>query len=295
MFPSFNARAMGLSLDLDQTLSLAAEHGFGGVDVLIRDAVDRGDDLDEARRRMADLGLRPGAFPFPFDWRGDESAFREGMRALPIYAEAAARLGLQRTGTWVQPAIPPERSEGRSAEEATREATTLHLDRLGEIVAVLDRHGVRLGLEVIGVTSSRPERAVPFLSSLAALEPFRRDLEGRAGIPVGVLADSWHLYAAGEPIEAAFLAGADRIVWVHVADVPDAASTDRLALIDSVRGLPGEFDVVPSKSLLAALRAKGYDGPVTAEPLSRSPALAGLPPGEAVRKTAASLRAIWPE
>ena len=42
MFTSFNARAVGLTLSASETLRLAAKYGFGGVDLLVRDALDDG-------------------------------------------------------------------------------------------------------------------------------------------------------------------------------------------------------------------------------------------------------------
>ena len=41
---------------------------------------------------------------------------------------------------------------------------------------------------------------------------------------VGLLLDTFHLYASGEPLEAALASGAGSIAWVHVADLPRGAS-----------------------------------------------------------------------
>ena len=56
---------------------------------------------------MDDLGLRGGAWPLPVDWRGPDDRFRNDLRELPRYAQAAALLGLYRTGTWVLPEVDP--------------------------------------------------------------------------------------------------------------------------------------------------------------------------------------------
>ena len=69
MFPSLNARALGLDLTPEETIDLASQHGYGGVDLLVRDLVDSGADPLSLRRRMDDRGLRGGAWPLPVHWR----------------------------------------------------------------------------------------------------------------------------------------------------------------------------------------------------------------------------------
>ncbi|MGE3822519.1 MAG: sugar phosphate isomerase/epimerase, partial [Isosphaeraceae bacterium] len=89
--------------------------------------------------------------------------------------------------------------------------------------------------------------------------------------------------------------GVDRVVWVHVADLPANFPDDREAIRDWDRGLPGEHDAVGTAALLQTLASAGYDGPVTAEPMPGCRALAGLNPLEAAQKTADALRAVWPD
>lgn len=302
MFPSFNARAMGLTLSADETLRLASENGFGGVDLMVRDLVEQRVDLAELKRKMDDLGLEPGAFPFPFDWRVGEEQFLADLHRLPAYLEAAASLGLRRTGTWVMPEVPrgevpaawmmpeppsPDRFSDQTWEE-------LHAVRLARIVRALRRYEIRLGLEVIGPQTSRPGLGPPFIHDYESLERHRRRWEGFINIPIGVLLDCWHLYATGETLAQVLTCGIENVVWVHIADLPAGDSPDRSRMIDAVRGLPGEHGAIDSRSFLRELKAQGYDGPITAEPLARCRSLAGLTPDDTARAVARSLRAAWP-
>jgi len=109
-----------------------------------------------------------------------------------------------------------------------------------------------------------------------------------------VLVDAFHLYAAGEGVEAALAWGVGRVVWVHVADLPPSAPPDRAAIRDHDRGLPGSNGAVESRALLERLRDAGYDGPVTAEPMPGCRELSGLLPPTAVRHVAAALHSVWP-
>ena len=40
MYPSWNARAVGLYLSAEETITIAAEAGFSGVDLLVRDVIE---------------------------------------------------------------------------------------------------------------------------------------------------------------------------------------------------------------------------------------------------------------
>ncbi|MBX6315508.1 MAG: sugar phosphate isomerase/epimerase [Isosphaeraceae bacterium] len=286
MFPSFNARALGLDLSAEATIDLAAAAGFRGVDLLVRDLVDTGRDPAALRRRMEDRGLIGGAWPLPVRWRGDAATFRHDSERLPRYAEAAAVLGLRRTGTWVLPA----------AEGPLAQIEALHEERLSTIARILADHGTRLGLEVIGVASSWSGQGTPFLHRMGDPAFAHLLCKIRAVVPdVGVLVDAFHLYAAGEGIETGLAWGVESIVWVHVADLPAGSDGNRAAIRDEDRGLPGEHGAVACHPLLASLSRLGYDGPVTAEPQPGCRSLAGLGPEAAARKVARALAAIWPE
>ncbi len=292
MFPSFNARAVGL-LDLDaaRTIDLAAAAGFEGVDLLVRDLVEQGHVPAEVRKRMDDQGLKGGAWPLPVNWRGSEEAFERDMAALPGFAEAAAILGLRRTGTWVLPEVP----ERTQQSEVVSQVQRFHEDRLGRIAHCLAQHGSGLGIEVIGVERFRTGNGARFVASLGDLD---RHLPAVWGIAdnIGLLVDGFHLYAAGETLDdlARHFDRGRKAVWVHVADLPSRANGDRFQIEDNDRGLPGENGAIDSRALLQLLSDRGYDGPVTAEPMPACRSLAGRPADEIARLVKASLDRVWP-
>lgn len=292
MFSSFNARAVGLSLTAAETVEVAAESGFGGVDLLVRDLLAAGERPDELRRRMDGLGLVGGAFPMPVAWRGDEAVFRRDLDDLPRLLDAASTLGLLRTATWVMPEVPGALAP--LGPEAAREATTrFHVERLSALMEVLEPYRVRLGLEAIGVARFRSGRTPPFLTRLGDLGPVLDPISARFP-DVGLLLDGFHLYASGEPLDVALARGAGAVVWAHVADLPAGAPADPALMEDHERGLPGDHGAIDNRGLLAALRDLGYDGPVTAEPLARCRSLAGLDPRATAEAVARSLRSVWP-
>lgn len=294
MYPSFNARALGFDLPAAEAIDLAASAGFAGVDLMVRDLCDRGEDPKVLRKRLDAHGLRPGAWPLAIGWRDtSDTEFRRDLDHLARYAEAAAILGLERTGTWVMPDVPE--LAGQGAEESLKAAFAFHVDRLGAIARQLDRFGIRLGLEVLGVTSIRRADRHPFIHRMG--EPRLIDLIAAIeaeGSPIGLLIDLWHLYAAGEDVEILGAEFIERTVWVHVADLPVGAGPDRHLMIDTVRGLPGDHGAIDIRVGLEFLGARGYNGPVTVEPLGKCPSLRTLRVGEAAPRAARALMCQWP-
>nr|WP_303652814.1 sugar phosphate isomerase/epimerase family protein [Paludisphaera mucosa] len=278
----------------EATIALAAEAGFEGVDLLVRDVVDSGADAAELRRRMDDLGLRGGGWTLPMNWKNEPAAFEADLERLPLYAETAATLGLFRTGTWVRFESDPVGLDSLDDEEQRRRmverTTAWQAERLGRMATVLAEHGTRIGLEIIGSRAERTGRGVPLIATYSELLRAFADLP-RAHANIGVLADAYHLYAAGESAEAALAWGVDAITWVHVAD---PANPDRASMRDVERLLPGESPVGICRSLLETLAGRGYDGPVTAEPLTESRSFPSADPLERAGMTREALRGVWP-
>jgi sugar phosphate isomerase/epimerase len=293
VFSSLNAKALGLALPAEEVIDLAAAAGFGGVDLLVRDLVESGSDVAGLRSRIVDRGLRPGAWPLPVDWRGDEGRFRYDLARLPRYAGAAEALGLSRTGTWVLPETPGPLPPGTTPDAYRNATIDWQIERLSAVARVLNDFGVRLGLEVIGVESFRSGKGIPLTCRLADLGGALDRLRSRSA-NVGVLVDVFHLYAAGEDVAEGLRPGAEDVVWVHVADPPAGAPPHLGTIRDDDRGLPGESGRVDVRGFLQGLDRLGYEGPVTAEPMPGCRSLAAKSPEAAVRQVADALRGVWP-
>src|SRR5262249_33505293 len=142
-------------------------------------------------------GLRGGAWPLPVAWRGDAEQLRHDLERLARLADAAAVLGLTRTATWVMPETPPV--EGGDAARDRRAAGQVHIRQPHTVSRVLARHGTRLGLEVIGVASSRSGRGLTLFDRMEGrlFEHLMEEVVAESP-SVGLLIDAFHLFAAGE-------------------------------------------------------------------------------------------------
>jgi sugar phosphate isomerase/epimerase len=85
---------------------------------------------------------------------------------------------------------------------------------------------------------------------------------------VGIVLDSWHWWQAGDTVEDILALQGDQIIQVHLNDAPTGVAKD--AQLDNRRELPMATGVIDAGAFLSALNQIGYDGPVCAEPFSRS-------------------------
>ncbi|HEV8632821.1 MAG TPA: sugar phosphate isomerase/epimerase family protein [Chloroflexota bacterium] len=282
MFKNLSPGAIGLrGLPLAESLALAREVGFAGIDFDIREAAELADaqGVKHVRDLFASAGVRPGQWGLPVAWRQDDK-WPADLAELPRLAELGRTLGCTRTCTFMPPG---------SSERPYEENFAWHVERFRPIAGVLREQGCRLGIEFIGPKTSRADHAHEFIHDLGGL----MELAGAIGTGnVGVLLDAWHLYTSGGAVEDLDRITAQDVVAVHVNDAPAGIARDDQ--IDNVRALPMETGVIDLPGFMGKLRAMGYDGPVTAEPFSKRLAeLAASDRRAAVAQTARSMDALW--
>ncbi len=278
MYKNLSAGAIGIrSAALAETLRIARETGFAGVDFDIREAAALVDSqgLDYVHDLFAAAGVRPGQWGLPVAWR-DEERWEEDLAALPKLAAVGQALGCTRTATWCPPA---------SDDRPYGENFAWHVARYRPIAEVLADFGCRFGIEFIGPQTLRRGHRYPFIHTLGGM----MDLAAAIGTGnVGLLLDAWHLYTSGGSLDDLDTITADDIVTVHVNDAPAGVALEDQ--IDNVRAQPMETGVIDLPGFVRKLAALNYDGPVTAEPFSEPlNALAARDPMAAARRTSEAL------
>jgi sugar phosphate isomerase/epimerase len=281
MFKNLNAGAIGIrNLSLAETISLAQATGFTGIDFDIREAAALADvhGVDQVRDLFAQAGVRAGLWGLPVAWNQDR--WQDDLAELPKLAALGVALGCSRTATWC-----PSWSESRAYAENYQ----WHIDRYRPIAEILRDHGCQLGIEFLGpqhLWASHPHR---FISSLGEMMKLAGDI-GTGN--VGLLLDAYHLYTAGDEIDALDTLTAHDVVVVHINDAP--AGIAREAQADLVRCLPLETGVIDLTGFMRKLAALGYDGPVTTEPFSaRLNAIAAEDPAAAARAVSQAMDRLW--
>jgi sugar phosphate isomerase/epimerase len=254
---------------LDDALALAGAGGFDGLEINASQVADLVDQhgADAVKRKFADSNIRPAAFGLPVDWRTTEENWRRDLEKLPRLAKAVASIGVKRCATWVMPC---------SNERTLEENIPFHIERFKPIAATLEKEGISLGLEFIGPRTLRESQKYPFIHTMDAM----LDLGRQIGPNIGLLLDVWHLYTSHGTNDDVRKLKPEQVVYVHVNDAPRGVAVDEQ--LDQVRDLPGATGVIDIAGFLQALKAIGYDGPVTPEPFKKD--LAELPSDEARAK-----------
>jgi sugar phosphate isomerase/epimerase len=282
MFKNLSTGAIGIpGLSLEETVQLASESGFEGIDFDIREAAVLADQrgADGVRTLFENAGIRPGQWGLPVAW-GQDDRWEQDLVQLPKLAALASELGCTRTATWCI---------SGSNERAYDENFRWHVARLRPIAQVLKTHGCRLGLEFLGPKTIRDRYKYPFVHTLREM----MELAGSIGTGnVGLLLDAWHLYTSGGSVEDLDEITAEDIVTVHVNDAPEGIPRDEQ--IDNVRCLPMETGVIDLPGFVRKLDALDYDGPVTPEPFNeRINTIASKDALQACRIVAEHMARLW--
>ena len=279
MYKTLSPGAIGIrGKSLEESLQLASQSGFEGLDFSIQEAAQLAADMGNGavQALFADAGIKYGAWGLPFDWRADD--LTDDLAALPMYAELAAKIGAERCSTWCPPS---------STERAFDENLAWHVERFTAIAKVLKSFDICFGIEFIGPQSMRPADQHDFIYDMEGM------LEMAAAIGtgnVGLLLDAWHLYTSGGAVDDLDTITSADIVNVHVNDAPEGLTM--ATYNDHDRRLPTETGVLPLESFMKKLIELGYEGPVTPEPFSKR-VNAIEDPLEAARLTAEYMASLW--
>ncbi len=279
MYKTLSPGAIGIrNLSLEDSLALARQTGFAGLDFSIQEAArlakDKG--IDHVKGLFAEYSIQPGAWGPPVNWQGD--SWREDVERLSEFADVAAELGALRASTWCPPS---------STEREFDANFSWHVERLGAIAEVLKPYDIRFGIEFIGPQSLRPAEKHEFIYTMEGMMELARAI-GTGN--VGLLLDAWHLYTSGGAVDDLDAISQQDIVNVHVNDAPVGLSFAEYN--DHDRRLPMETGVLPLMDFMRKLVELGYEGPVTPEPFSKR-VNAIEDPLEAAQLTAGYMTRLW--
>ena len=237
-----------------EAMTIATDLGFGGVsfDSSAIQAMKPGERRDLAVQ-MTERGLSVGPWSLPLRWRRAEALFRSELDELGPVVEAMAALGPSVATTWVA---------SFSTEFEWNDNLKLHCKRLRQIGDVLAAagDGMRLAVEFVGARKIRRGFRFEFIHRLGDLASL---CVRTACANVGLLLDSWSIYASGDltsdliPVEG---------LPVYAVEIGDAPRNVALSQLDETeRHLPGAEGAIDNALLLAHLRDLDYDGSVAVE------------------------------
>ncbi|OAV44927.1 sugar phosphate isomerase/epimerase [Lewinella sp. 4G2] len=197
-----------------------------------------------------------GANGLPIEFRKTEAQFKKELAELPRHAENLADIGVDRIGTWLI---------SSSDERTYNENMRFHADRLRQAARILKDHDIKLGLEYLGTTAVRQQGRFAWLSSGRELKEL---IEMIGTGNVGVVLDSYHWYTAQEGVDDLKIWKNEDIIAVDLNDANDQLTLHQQT--DVARELPGATGVIDLDAFLQTLVEIGYDGPLRAEPFSKT-------------------------
>lgn len=261
MYKSLLPDMLSVKADLPRTIELAAAHGFAGADAGAGMLAAPRFDVAAVRGSFEQSGIRPGYVMLsPVRVPVPETEWQAALAELPLVARRAQELGYTRSCLVMLPFHETLAFDAAFAE---------HVRRLNQMTAILDTHGIALGLEYVSPLTRRAPYPHAFVHTLAEMLELCAAL---ASPHAGLLLDSFHWHCAGETVADLERLTPAQVVAVHVNDAPPVSAEEQTV---GARALPGATDVIDIQGFLGALQTIGYDGPVTCEPMAS--AVAALP------------------
>jgi len=231
---------------------LAGKVGYPGVDVQL--AAARKDGVEATKALLKEARVKPGVTNLPVQFAAaDEAAYQTGLAQLEENAKFAAEIGCTRMMAVLSPASNEPRDERRK----------FILTRLTPIAAILQKSGIRLGLEFLGPLMFRTRAKEPFIWTL----PETVALANEIGPNIGATLDAWHWHHSGGTTADILATDRSRIVHIHVSDAKPQPPEE---VRDNQRHMPGE-GVIDLVGFFQALKKVGYQDAVSPEPLGRVP------------------------
>jgi sugar phosphate isomerase/epimerase len=272
MFKNLSVGALGHSATFEESVKLAAEYGFAGVDPDLGYAREKG--VAATKALLAKHNLKVGGFGLSVRWREGDSDrdYAESLGNFAQECKIAAELGLTRCNTWVMPC---------SDKIPYHEHFNIFVTRMKPIAQILKGYGQSLGLEFIGPRTLRAPKKHGFIYTMDGMRAAAAAI-GTGN--VGFLLDCWHWYTAQATVSDIEQLDAKEVVYVHLNDAPKGIAVTEQ--VDNKRELPGT-GVIDLAGFFGALRKIGYDGPLTVEPFNQP--LRDMKREDAVKATSAAL------
>jgi sugar phosphate isomerase/epimerase len=278
MFRNLSPEAINIKTTLLERLRLAKLGNFEGMDISIQECFEfsKNDKIDKIKSMFEVFDMKIGGWCLPFNIGEKEEKFNDNIENLEKYLKTAKKLQAFRIYTWILPF---------SDELPFEENFNLHLIRTKKLCALIEKYDCLLGIEFIGTKRVRSGHKYEFIWNLEQMYEFIEKVKMEN---LGILLDSWHLYASCGKIEDLKKLKGKDIVYVHVNDAPPISKD---LLVDNERFLPGETGVIDIVNFLKILKEIGYDGPITPEPFNKR--VNELPNEIAVRLTGGYLLKAW--
>ncbi len=255
---ALNPGIIGVKSNFAQTLDYAIQYGYEAISPFTHEVMKDYSDgqLNEIMARMKAHSISYDSTNIPVEFRRTETIFNDEFKGLKKFCQTMEKQGATRINTWII----------SSHNELTyNENMRQHAARLGECAKVMNDHGIKLGLEYLGMRTLLTQNRYPFISSMKE----GKELIAAIGTGnVGFVLDSFHWYCANDTLDDIRTLKPEDIVTVDINDAREGFT--RETQVDGKRELPMATGVINMKDFLQGLIDIKYDGPVRTEPFNQA-------------------------
>lgn len=255
---ALNPGIIGVKANFAETLDYAIKYGYEAISPFTQEVMEDYSDaqLNEILAKMETHNISYDSINIPVEYRGTKATFNDDFKGLRKFCQTMEKQGATRMNTWII---------SSHDELSYNENMRQHAYRLGECANVMKDHGIKLGLEYLGMRTLVSKNRYPFISSMKE----GKELIAAIGESnVGFVLDSFHWYCANDTLEDIRTLKPEDIVTVDLNDAREGFS--RVEQVDGKRELPLATGVINMKDFLQGIIDIGYDGPVRTEPFNQA-------------------------
>lgn len=253
---ALNPGIIGVKANQQEAIDYAIQYGYEAVTPYINEVKNYSPgQLDELLAKMEINNLSWDSVNVPVEYRRSKNQFNEEFKGLRSFTETMEKIGATRINTWIISTHP---------DLTYNENMRQHAYRLGECARVMKDHGIRFGLEYLGMRTLMTAQKYPFIGSMKEGKELIAEI-GESN--VGFVLDSFHWYCADDTIEDIRTLTSEDIITVDLNDAREGFT--RISQQDGKRELPLATGIINIKDFLQGLIDIDYGGPVRTEPFNQ--------------------------
>ena len=248
MYKVLNSKGLGVAGRQNELIELALTHGFQGVEIDMNDLVGRHDALGKefACQFLQSAKMDIGTFDLPIAFGGTDAEFVASCEKLETIMDLASTLNAKRCRVKI---------EANSGTSSFQENFDRHQERIEDIAARFEAHGIRVGLYLQASQAVEADGNYKFIQTAEEILNLVKTI-GHAN--VGLSLDTWEWVLGGGAMDQISEMDLALLSEIIVSDVAAGATPGSVTGVDRV--LPctdgGDF----SLKLCQFLKEKEYDG-----------------------------------
>jgi len=248
MYKVLNSKGLGVAGRQNELIELALTHGFQGVEIDMNDLVGRHDALGKefACQFLQSAKMDIGTFDLPINFGGTDAEFVASCEKLETIMDLASTLNAKRCRVKIEP---------NSATSSFQENFDRHQERIEDIAARFEEHGIRVGLYLQASLAVEADGNYKFIQTAEEILNLVKTI-GHAN--VGLSLDTWEWVLGGGAMDQISEMDLALLSEIMVSDVGASLTPGSATAADRV--LPCTADDHFSLKLCQFMKEKNYDG-----------------------------------